>query len=49
MVPERLLLPFIENFHWKNRERLFSSLRANEAENVVLLSGDVHLGQIYEA
>ena len=49
MVPERLSLPFVENFRWKNREKLFATLRANEADNVVLLSGDVHLGQIYKA
>ena len=48
MVPERWAPPFVENFRWKNREKLYATLRANQAENVVLLSGDVHLGQIYK-
>lgn len=44
MIPERVFLPMVENFRWKNRERLYKILRENGAENVTLLSGDVHLG-----
>ena len=44
MVPERFFIPIVENFRWTNRERLYDTLRINEAENIVLLSGDVHLG-----
>ena len=44
MIPERVYLPPVENFRWVNREKLFRALKVNQAENVVLLSGDVHLG-----
>ena len=44
MVSERAPLPILENYRWKNRERLYQTLKANEAENVVLISGDVHFG-----
>ena len=50
ILPERLYLPMVdENFRWKNRERLFRILRENQAENVTLISGDVHFGQLYKA
>ena len=49
MVPERLNVPFIENFREVNRLQLYKALKTNEMENVVLISGDVHLGQIYHA
>ena len=32
MTPERIHVPFIENFRWKNRERLYQTLKVNEAE-----------------
>ena len=46
MTTERALLPTFENFHWVNRERLYKTLRLNEMNNVALLSGDVHFGEI---
>ena len=49
MIPERIYIPPVENFREKNRERLYETLRNNYVENAVLLSGDVHLGQFYEA
>lgn len=49
MLTEMINIPLLENFRWKNRERLFRLLRENRMENVVLLSGDVHIGQVYKA
>ena len=48
ILPERTRFP-VENFRWINRMKLFEALKKNEMENVVLLSGDVHMGQLYEA
>ena len=39
----------VENFRWKNRDKFFEALARNKMENVVLISGDIHLGQLYEA
>ena len=39
---ERSQLPTCESFRWPNRERLYQALRANQVENVVMISGDVH-------
>ena len=44
IMPERIFLPFVENFHWVNRERIYKTLRLNEMSNVAFISGDVHLG-----
>ena len=49
MVPELMNIAIIENFRELNRKKLYAALRDNVMENVVLLSGDVHLGQIYHA
>ena len=49
MVPELMNIAIIENFRELNRKKLYAALRDNAMENVVLLSGDVHLGQIYHA
>ena len=47
MIPDRHRMP-IESFGWKNKKRLFKMLKEHEMERVVLLSGDVHFGAIYE-
>lgn len=44
MLVERLGIKAIENFRWKNKERLLEALARNKMENVVLISGDIHLG-----
>jgi len=44
IVPERFNCVIVENFRELNRKKLFEALKANSMENVVLLSGDVHLG-----
>lgn len=49
MIVDRPFAPPIEGFYEYNKHRLFDALRNNKMENVLLLSGDIHLGQIYEA
>lgn len=39
----------IESFTWRNKERLFRIFRELKVQNVVLLSGDVHMAQLYES
>ena len=41
MIPDRRI---IESFKWKNKERLFAILKKHEMSNVILISGDVHMG-----
>jgi hypothetical protein len=45
MLPDRRL---IESFKWQNKVKLFNLLKRNEVSNVVLISGDVHMAQLYE-
>lgn len=45
MLPDRRA---IESFKWLNKEKLFRILKKYEAENVVLVSGDVHYAQLYK-
>jgi len=47
IIPERANIP-VEVFKWKNKKRLFDLLKKNQKDSVVLLTGDVHLGQMYE-
>ena len=45
ILPDRFV---IESFNWPNKERLFSLLKKHKVENLLLVSGDVHLAQTYE-
>jgi len=38
----------IEVMKWKNKKMLFDLLKKNQKDSVILLSGDVHFGQMYE-
>ncbi len=44
MMVERFPNPGLEDYKWKNRERLYDTLKANRMSDVFLISGDVHLG-----
>jgi alkaline phosphatase D len=47
IIPERANIP-IEVMKWKNKKVLFDLLKKNQKDSVILLSGDVHFGQMYE-
>lgn len=41
MLPDRRM---VESFKWKNKQKLFGLLKRHRMSNVVLISGDVHMG-----
>ena len=45
IIPERGLPYIVEDMKGVNRMRLFKLLKENEMENVVFISGDVHMAQ----
>ena len=45
MLPDRHV---VESFKWKNKEKLFAALKKHKVSDVTLLSGDVHMGHMYE-
>ena len=46
---DRQFVPFLESFCYENRKHLYDTLKSNKMENVIFLSGDVHLGHLYES
>ncbi len=46
MMPDKFL-DAVETFKWPSRKRLYDILKANQMSGVVMLSGDVHMTQIY--
>ena len=47
VLPERKYFT-LEEFQWKNKQRLFSHIKSIKKPGVIFLSGDVHFAQTYQ-
>lgn len=47
IIADRKRIP-MESYGWENKKRLFDILKRQEMSKVVLITGDVHFGQMYE-
>lgn len=48
MLPYKPKFMYVETFEWPNKSRIYELLKKHEVSNAVFISGDVHMGQIYQ-